>query len=190
MLGYLPEKKLGNLPQVQSSEIADGFAGNKQTLSKMIELAKARRGNPMVRRLAENILDHYQVGSHDYQREVIAIGDFVKQKVRYTKDPAGIEYVQDPLLMIENMSKLGYVAGDCDDMSLLVATLLLSVGHEPYFKVVKYSPNSSSWNHIYVYVNARNTYGDTKWISVDAIAKNKKIGYEVPHSGSELYRII
>lgn len=94
-------------------------------------------------------------------------------------------------MMIRAMADVGYTMGDCDDMSLLIATLLMSVGIRPHFRAVKYNEKSASYNHIYVVVYENNISdtsnpGPLKRLVLDAIIKDRPIGFEIKHtSGKE-----
>ena len=154
----------------------------------MKQVARVRSGDPLLRKLALNILQEYQVQSHHFIDEALALGDYVKTKVRYVRDPENIEYLQDPVDMIKQMQN-NTAQGDCDDMSLLVATLLLSVGHQPLFRAVRYDQPFGNYNHIYVVDYDKNPYGQQERIVLDCILKNKPIGSEVEHSNGEEYPI-
>lgn len=168
--------------------IGNGLSGNLQTISFMKKIARKMSGDPTIRRLALNILEHYRVGSMQYVDEAKAIGDYVKNKVRYVRDPEGIEYLQDPLDLVKHIQQ-GLAQGDCDDMSLLTATLLLSIGHKPYFKAVRYYEPIGNYNHIYVVVYEKNLYGKTERIVLDCILKDKPIGFEINHNTGEEFEV-
>src|SRR5271166_3585897 len=82
-----PEMALGNLPQIQELEVGEGLGANVQTIKFMQKVAHNRSGDPLIRKLALNILQYYQVASNNFLDESLAIGDYVKQKVRYVRDP-------------------------------------------------------------------------------------------------------
>ncbi len=177
----LPHKNLGNLPKRTKKPLALGARGNYKTVDYMIKIARKVNGHPKIRQLAENILNYYNTKDMYYFDEALAIGDYIKNHVKYVRDPHGIEMLTDPLTMIDKMER-GEAFGDCDDMSLLVATLLLSIGQQPYFAIVKYDKNAQSYQHIYVVVYEKNM-GDKnpRRLSLDAIAKKYPIGFEVPY---------
>jgi len=158
----------------------------------MKRVAHQRKGHPVVRRLSLAILENRFSGtkSHNYAQEAKAIAEFVQKNVRYVKDPLGIEYLQDPLMMIENLER-GIATGDCDDMSLLIATLLLSIGHQPYFRTVRYRSRTGPYNHIYVvaYEGDIINRGKKQRVVMDAIVKEKPIGFEVPHVSGDEYKV-
>lgn len=150
----------------------------------MKKVARERAGHPTIRKLALNILNYYETESHDYVSEARAIGEYVQKKVRYVKDANGIEQLHDPLTIIDQIQR-GIARADCDDMALLIATLLLAIGHAPKFRIVRYKDGSGAFNHIYVVDYAKNGPKGPYRIVLDAIVKNKAIGFEVPHKTGE-----
>jgi hypothetical protein len=179
---------LGNTPQTSESELSPGINGNLETLQMMIKVARERSRHPLIRELALRILEHYKVPSQDYIKEAYAIGDYIKRKVRYVRDINGVETLHDPLTLIDQM-KRGQAQGDCDDMSLLIATLLLSIGHQPFYRVVRYYQGNGSYQHIYVVVYDKDWRSPEKRLVLDAIMKRSKIGYEVPHVSGKEYKV-
>lgn len=178
---------MGKIPKAQNILTPSGKKGNLATLKQMQKVARLRSGHPLVRQLAKQIQLGYKIPSHHYEREARAIGDYVQKNVRYIRDADRIEQVHDPVLMIKDIMK-GRAQGDCDDISLLIATLLLSIGHRPKFKTVRYRSKMPwrPYNHIYVIAYERNGFNPVKRIPIDAIVKDKPIGFEVPHkSGKE-----
>jgi len=184
-----PEMQIGaNLPSTKSKRLSSGINGNFETIEIMQRVARERSRHPLVRDLALKILLYYKVPSQHYRDEALAIGDWVKKKVRYVRDIKDVETLHDPLTIIDQI-KRGVAQGDCDDMALLIASLLLSIGHAPYFKAIKYKKGFPSLQHIYVVVFERNQGETAKTqIALDAIMKTKPIGYEVPSVESYLFK--
>src|SRR5271155_1299851 len=96
-MGSEPEQDLGNLPKIQESEVGEGLGGNIQTIKFMKGTARVRANDPLIRKLALNILDYYGVASNYFIDESMAVGDYVKNKVRYVRDPLDVEYLADPI---------------------------------------------------------------------------------------------
>jgi len=183
-----PELMLEGLPEISKTGLPSGIFGNLKTIDVMKKVARERAGHPLVQTLARAILLSYNVDSQNYADEALAIGDYVKNKVRYVRDPDGIEQLSDPITMIDQI-KRGTAMGDCDDMALLIGTLLLSVGGVPYFRAIRYKGDSGPFNHIYVVTYDKNWGGKEKRIVLDAILKRSPIGTEVPHSSGNEYRV-
>lgn len=185
-----PESQLQgkkNTLSVKNQKLPQGLAGNYRTLEVMNQVARERAGHPLVRKLALNILNYYDVPSHHFADESRAIGTFVQEKVRYVKDPTGIEQLHDPVMLIDQI-KRNIARGDCDDMALLTAALLFSIGHTPVFRCVRYKTMSGPYNHIYVVDYAANKDKKER-VVIDCIIKDKPIGYEVKHMSGREYSI-
>lgn len=149
-------------------------------------VALERSRNPLVRQFAIGILNQFGTRSQDYYSEAVAIGRYVQKNVAYVKDPTQLELLVDPVTLLEQVSRK-QARGDCDDMSLLIATLLLSIGHEPYFRCVRYEGRiAGAFSHIYVV----DKFSDGSYVSLDAIVKGEPIGFEVPHSSQVDYPCI
>lgn len=177
-----------NLPSVNETKLPDGKKGNLATIKVMREVAHKYKGHPKVRQLAKNILIYYATNSHNYADEACAIGDYVKNKVAYVKDTLGIEQLHSPLTLINQIER-GVAMADCDDVALLIATLLLSVGHNPRFRAVRYKNLTGPYNHIYVVDYAKNGASKPYRVVLDAIIKNKSTGFEVPHKSGKEYAV-
>jgi hypothetical protein len=150
----------------------------------MQRLSDQAAGDPVVQRLARMIV--LGVPSHYYADESLAIGQFVKEKVRYTKDPEGYEQLQTPELLIQDIQK-GVAQGDCDDMALLTAALLKAIGHRPFFRMVRYDAQEGPYAHIYVVDYDTNPGQGEHRVVLDCILKDQPIGSEVEHaSGDEV----
>ncbi len=156
----------------------------------MKKIARQRSGDPTIRRLALNILQQAQIPSHHFVDEALAIGDYVKRKVRYVRDPNNIEYLQDPIDLVKHIQN-NTAQGDCDDMALLTSALLMSIGHQPFFRAVRYTNSfaGNNYNHIYTVVYERNPYGQKQRVVLDCILKNKPIGFEVKHMSGDEYPV-
>ena len=62
--------------------------------------------------------------------EISALLRWVQRNIRYTMDIRGVETIQTP------PNTLRLKAGDCDDMSMLLASLLESVNHPTRFVAI------------------------------------------------------
>lgn len=172
-------------PRVKNHTIGNGIQGNYDTVSMMRKLARARSKDPRVRDLALRLTRG--LASHSYAAECHAIAEYVQRNVRYVRDIESVEQLHDPLYMISELER-GTAQGDCDDMALLIATLLLSIGASPKFRMVRYKDVHGPFNHIYVVCyDRKNAHSRPVRLVMDAIIKDKPIGYEVPHkSGTEV----
>lgn len=149
--------------------------------------ARELSAHPRIRACAIRILTSAGVESHDLLGESLAIGRWVQSAIPYVKDPDQIEYLTDPLTLLDLASQ-SEARGDCDDMSLLIATLLLSIGHTPSFRAVRYYPKKNAntpYQHIYVVDHIQDPKtGRVIRLPIDAIFKDRPIGFEVSHTSA------
>jgi hypothetical protein len=91
---------------------------------------------------------------------------FVQQNFNYLNDPLAFEYFKTP------QESFNAQAGDCDDASIMLSSLLQSVGFYTRFVFVP--------GHVYVQVKipeAKSSYKDDDgWISIDATCQSCKFG--------------
>lgn len=116
-----------------------------------------------------------------------AIYDFVKRKVRYTGDIAPIAWedgtVEGVDLYQMGSRTLEFGGGDCDDQSILVATLLALNGITPRLRVMK-ERKKDDWSHIYPGALLPKFGGD-KFVALDTtLPGTDKFGIEVPAADS------
>jgi len=179
---------LGLTPKTASVKLANGSNGNIQTAQLMAKVARQYSSHPVVRQLALNILLAHNVKANYFKDEALAIARYVKSKIRYVRDINRIETLYSPLTLIDQI-KRGVAQADCDDYATLIATLLLSIGHSPFFKIIKYQAGMGPYAHVYVVVNEKNPNEERKFIALDGIIKDKPIGFEIKHAESKLIAI-
>lgn len=98
----------------------------------------------LVRETAVNVLHRAGIAPKDMAGEVSALFRYVRDHIRYVRDPAGVELVYDPA----NLLRIG--AGDCDDKVVLLAALLESVGYQTEFETLATRPGP--FHHVIVRV--------------------------------------
>lgn len=190
-----PVENLGQIPSEQKADVGTGIKGNLNTIQVMCRVARQEASNPLINRLAKNIVFHAKIPSHYYREEARAIGEWVQKHVRYVRDPEGVEQLSSPLMLISQMQgKPGYASGDCDDHSLLIATLCLSIGIRPYFRAARFNTTSGNYNHIYVVTYEGDMTDSEKTpvrqeLVIDAIVKDRPIGFELKHASHDDYAV-
>ena len=133
-------------PQVKL-QIAQGQQGTRQTLQLMAKLVRQGRENGQVRQLALQLVKG--LAQKDYLGEAKKIHEFVRDKIRYVRDPNKIE----ALHTVEQL--LVQRQGDCDDKSILVAALLEAIGHKTRLVAIGFN---RGFCHVYPEVNIRGTW--------------------------------
>jgi len=108
--------------------IPGGLAGIDATLTAMRGFVAQYKTNPTIRELALSLTRN--LPQKDFAGEINALFLYVQNSIRYVRDVNGIETVQTPIKTLE------YGQGDCDDKSVLLATLLESLGHPTRFFAV------------------------------------------------------
>ncbi len=156
-----------------------GWAGTDGTVVKMQEMATGKWGSrsPKIRALAINILHTRKVPEKNYVAEMVAIHNWVRDNIRYTKDVNG----QETLCYPEDTA-FNTKAGDCDDKSLLEAALLGSVGIASRFVTVGLTP--FKYDHVYLQAKPKDT-----WIALDPIMRDKPAGWEVPDRAVKVRKV-
>lgn len=122
----------------------------EDTVRAMKALVIRGRRNMALRRLVEQICANLAEG--DYTGEVLAINNFVKQRVRYMRDIDGVELVKTP----EETLRSG--SGDCDDIATVLATLLTLAGNPVNFVIAAFQVvgGQPQFSHVFVEVMTPN----------------------------------
>lgn len=105
-------------------------------------------------------------GSKQWAEEARLIQDWVRDNITYRKDINGVETLSTPDKTLE------YQIGDCDDQSVLVASLLESIGHPTRFVAVSFIP--SNFSHVLT-----ETLIGNKWVAVET-TENVPFGWTPP----------
>lgn len=161
------------------SALIGGDWGVYQTVSAIKGLINHSLVDPQarIRLRAESLLAY--APERDDVAEVESIFNFVQNALHYIDDPVEIELVKSPLLIDQAISDSGYFMGDCDDASAYLAALLKSVGYQTELVVVApQGADTYDYRHIFVRVWLPRSQ---EWVSLDATAKGKPYGWEVPN---------
>ena|SRR5690606_13405015 len=142
------------------------FNGPDDTLRVMVELALGDRGerSTMVRSMKDHVIRSLQ--PKDYLGEIIAIRNFAAEKIRYSNDALGVEQVQDPQRMVEQIVSHGNAVGDCDDVATFIGALCRQLGRECEFVVVGFGA-PGSYSHVFTRVKEPKS---NRWIVCDPVA--------------------
>lgn len=93
------------------------------------------------------------------------------------RSPMALRYVRDHAKVDQftSASKLVRVVrgGDCDDGTIKLGALLMSVGYPVKMRVIQ-SVNGSSWDHIYLLVQIPPAGPNTRWVPLDWSVVNVK----------------
>jgi len=145
--------------------VPEGIGGVTQTLRTMREIVRAFRTNLEIRQTAANLI-FLTPAKNDYS-EIEALFHYVRDNIRYVRDIHDVETLSTP----DKTMLMGY--GDCDDKTVLLASLAESVGYPTRFVVAGYSV-PGSLEHVYLQI-----FGAGEWIDCDP-TENQALGYFPP----------
>lgn len=111
---------LSSPPPARLLSIPSGEAGVTATLKLMAQIARQYCSHPLIRQSAADLVN--QCAPHDQECEVATLQAWVQNNIRYIHDVDEVETLQTPDYTLQH----GY--GDCDDQSILMASMLLSIG--------------------------------------------------------------
>jgi Transglutaminase-like superfamily len=116
-------------------------------------LIQAGKKHDDVRSCALSIVS--DVPPKDFGGEIVALFYFVRDEIRYTLDPRGLEQLHHA----EEVLRQG--AGDCDDMVILLGAMLESIGHRTKTFAMGFEPGHLSHVILKVWYKGR-------WVALDA----------------------
>jgi hypothetical protein len=136
--------------------LADGDSGAHQCIDDMRGLVDRALKSPQIYQLARHLVAN--VAPYDERGELEALYDWALQNIRFTKGVIGKQSLQSA----DTTVALG--AGQCTDLSILLAALAMSIGYPARFVAVATDPQApDQFSHIYPEVQI-----DDDWLPMDA----------------------
>ena len=130
------------------------------------------QSNLAVRQLAEAACS--ELDSKDYTSEYLALYNLLLQRCRYMRDPRTVELVRAPYLVAQEILQGGRPNLDCDELSAMLAALILSVGGSTRFVTVAFRNAFFNGQRQYSHVFAQALEPRTGlWIVLDPVAAEK-----------------
>lgn len=155
-------------PAVLAQPLLGGDSGVEQTINEMRGLVDAALRDPSIIRTATDIVRSVQ--AFDDVGEANALYEWVRRNIRFTKDPVNKEKLYPPAELLKIR------AGDCDDISMLMATLLMAVGYPARFVTVAASQSDpEQFSHVYVEGEVAG-----RWIPMDPARFDSEFGMAPP----------
>jgi hypothetical protein len=115
--------------QAHLSKLPAGEAGTDATVREIGRLVGRAVENPNIRVTAISIVRQAGADVADPFAVASTLFDWVRANIDYLPDPVGVESVQAPCVTMQ------FSAGDCDDHTVLVASLAMSLGIEARYRV-------------------------------------------------------
>jgi hypothetical protein len=141
-------------------DISGGITGVKQTLKFMKAFAQEFCSSERIRGLSANLTS--SLPQKDWDSEIAVLFYFVRDNIRYQLDTVNEERLYTP----EKLLEVG--AGDCDDKSTLLASMLMSIGHPCRFVAVGFEPLELT----HVYVETQRPWRGSDWMPLDSTETN------------------
>lgn len=146
--------------------VPGGASGTRATLRLMRDLVRHYKASAMIRDKAIYLTSI--LPQQAFSAEARALYEYVRDSIRYVMDINGLETLQDP----EYTMQCG--AGDCDDKSTLLASMLESIGHPTQLVAVGFQ-QPGQYEHVFV-----RTMIGSDWISLDPCVPDKPMGWQPP----------
>lgn len=159
--------------KVSRGTLPAGDAGTARTLDIMRSLARDGAKQVEVREAAISIVREAGARPHDRWGELRALFHWVRDRVRFTADVAGVETLQGPRYTLHSM------AGDCDDRATLLVALARSIGipADLRFRVIAANPRvPRGFSHVYVVARMGG-----KSVPMDPTYSVNRLGWQHPN---------
>lgn len=172
--------ELSSLSEMRAKTVlVEGIDEKIELIKKEIERGKRE---PVIRELVARILarkvdGEWAVKEKDWEAEVKALFNYVKNAVRYTRDIYAIDTFQRAIRTLQ------LNIGDCDDQVILLGSMLQAAGYPIALKVV--DTKGYGWDHIYLLVGLP-PISPVRWVPLDTTV-DKPPGWEV--SNVVAYRV-
>jgi hypothetical protein len=180
---------------VQRGRLPEGNAGVDATVQMMSKMAKGEYGSrsAKIRALAINIVNAANVANKDYYGMSKAIHEWVRDHIRYVKDPIGDaddgSTLNQETLSYPEETAFNSQAGDCDDMTILEMALLGSIGIQSYPVVIGTQPGRYSHVYLHIIMPPGNYAHAGEVVPADPIMREWPLGKEAPASKVKLKKL-
>ena len=159
----LPTQSLWGLPPFNPGDRPE--LAVRETLKAMRLAILRGKKQPRIRQLALSLVS--DLPSKHWGAEISRCFDYVQTNIRFVRDPCGVELIHTPEGILDDGQ------GDCDDHTILICSLLESIGHPTRSKAIGFSPGDFS--HVY----AQTRCGGS-WLSLDTTEEYRPIGWQPP----------
>jgi transglutaminase-like putative cysteine protease len=158
--------KMGR-PVRMITSLPAGDTGTAKTVGFMRRLIRQGSKSHRIREMAANLVMRHPTD----QGKIGSIFHFVRDKMKYVRDPLHQELLGGADYHMETMAGQGYARGDCDDHTIMLGAMLESVGYPTRIATARMKPGRGSFDHVYLEVHDR-----TGWIPLDAANKKTQAG--------------
>lgn len=157
------------VPRISIVKVPRGRRGTLVTAGLIGRLIREGAKDFLVRQTAIELFRRRGVRPKDRMGEVVALFDWVRREIRYTRDIFRVETLHTARRVLELR------AGDCDDMTILLGAMLIATGHPVRLALVGFRPHKPHrYSHIYPEVFDRG-----RWIPID-VTVDRPMGWAPP----------
>jgi len=152
-----------------------------KAINQIATLIKQGRDNKEIQDITRQVIVQENIKFGDNIGELDAIYGFVQGRVRYIRDPYGKDIYQSA-----GDTLFERKTGDCEDLTILIAAMTMTIGYPIGFKLVSIS--GEIWDHIYPLAGIP-PEGPTKWVAMDATISNGRLGAEPESTHQQMFII-
>lgn len=156
-----------------SGTLPPGDKGTRVTLAMMRDLALTGAKDPAVRETAIRVVQGSRTArEHDPASQLGALFAFVRDRITFIGDVAGVETLQSPRYTLRVR------AGDCDDRAVLLAALARSINAAPGMRFRAIAANRAAprqFSHVYVVARV-----DGRDLALDPTYRGTPVGWQYP----------
>jgi len=151
----------------------------KTTISNILSLIKQGKNDSKIRDTAVYILKSQGISATDYFKIFDAMLNFVRENIMFVRDPTKEDVCFHPIYTLNK----GY--GDCEDHSIVLASLLESIGIPTELVII--SKTGDVWDHAYIKVGYPPDKPN-KWIPLDGTISGPP-GTEVKYVKQKIFKV-
>ena len=149
--------------------IGSDYTASLNTLQIMKKVIHESAKNPYVRRYAEYITDSVSCCKFSQMDTILT---FVQEHVKYISNPRYYQYIKTPSVLLKQIDQNLPTAGACSDLTILLLSLLESIGFKTAIIAVSYEP-SKKLQHVYGI--AKN---QSQWYPMDPTNSSAPVGWQ------------
>lgn len=128
-----------------------------QTAEKIVAMAQKSLASPKVSETARNVvrelIDENTSPFFAVLSEIQAVYNIMTEKIRYTRDPHGVELVYGPEFVLEEWLKGKRWADDCDTYAVVMMSFFLAIGRFCRVTIVSFHEQApEQYEHVFVEV--------------------------------------
>ena len=144
----------------------------------IMKMIRKGKKDPRIRKFTVQLCSkkcgsNWCISAKDWEGEVVACFEAVREHVRYIHDTYGVDLFQHPVRTLE------FAGEDCDGLAIVLGSMLQSIGFKIWLRVIR-TTASADWDHIYLIVEIPPCRGKKMRRAALDASVNKAPGWEAP----------